>query len=494
MPTGRLAKVLILGGGYAGLMTARALQRDSVHPVDVTVVDPNPYMTYQSLLPEVAGGHVAPPDVAVSLRRVLARCRVIQGSVLSVDSARKVARVRKIDHSEVDLGWDHVVIAMGAIARVFPTPGLEENAIGFKTIEEAVFLHNHVIDQVALAANTDDPAERRRALTFVVVGAGYTGVEALFELLNLSRTAVREHPDLAVTELRWVLIEALDRVAPEVGPTLSRWTLGHLRKAGVDVRLTTTVSSCVDGVVVLSTGESFPANTIVWTAGVKPNPVLDATDLPRGPKGHVVADVGLRVVREDGCPVEGVWAVGDIAQIPDLTAAEQPAYYPPNAQNAMRQGPVAARNILATIVGAGLEEYRHSSLGTVASFGMGSGAANILGFELRGLPAWLAHRGYHILVLPTLRLRVRVLMGWVTEVFSGPEVVSLRAVRHPKRLFRLSFATHPRTAVAGDRATTERVDERAKAADADDDLQNPPLPDWGPRDGYHGTDREAAAE
>jgi NADH dehydrogenase len=440
MPTGRLPKVLILGGGYAGLMTARTLQRRSAHPVDVTVVDPNAYMTYQPLLPEVAGGHVAPADVAVSLRRALPRCRVIQGSVVSVDSARRVARVRKADDSDIDLGWDHLVIALGSISRVFPTPGLEENAIGFKTAEEAVFLHDHVIDQVALAATTDDPEERRRALTFVFVGAGYTGVEALSELHNLSRLAVREHPELDEDELRWVLIEALDRVAPEVGPALSQWTLAHLRQTGVDVRFTTTVSSCVDGVVELSTGDSIPANTIVWTAGVQPNPVLGATDLPRGPKGHVIADAGLRVTREDGTPVAGVWAVGDVAQIPDLTAAEQPAYYPPNAQNAMRQGPVAARNIIATIVGGALEEYRHPSLGTVASYGIATGAANIKGLQFKGLPAWLAHRGYHLLALPSTRRRIRVLLGWISEAATGPEVTSLRGVRHPKRAFRASFA------------------------------------------------------
>ncbi|MCS5733465.1 NAD(P)/FAD-dependent oxidoreductase [Herbiconiux daphne] len=436
----RAQKILILGGGYGGLYAARTLQREGAQPLAITVVDPSPYTTYQPLLPEVAGGHVHPADVAIPLRSTLRRCRVIRGSVTGLDRAAKKATVARVDGRSIELSYDHVIIAMGAVTRVFPTPGLEEFGIGFKTLEEAVFAHNHVLEQVSIAANTTDERERRRALTFFFVGAGYTGVEALSELEKLSRLAIREYPSLDIAELRWILIEALDRVAPEVGPELSAWSLQHLRDRGIDVRLKTTVESCVDGVVVLSTGESIEADTLVWTAGVQPNPVLDATDLPRGPKGHVIADATLAVVRDDGSRVDGVWAIGDIAQIPDLTAAKQPAYYPPNAQNALRQGPVVARNIVAELGGRPLEEYRHPSLGTVASFGVATGAANIKGIKLRGLPAWLAHRGYHLLALPTVPKKVRVLLGWVSEALTGSDTTPLRSLEHPRRAFRGSFA------------------------------------------------------
>ncbi|NQX34102.1 NAD(P)/FAD-dependent oxidoreductase [Herbiconiux sp. VKM Ac-2851] len=439
MRTGGIARVLILGGGYGGLMAARLLQRHTDRDLEVTVVDPNTYMTYQPLLPEVAGGHVAPRDVTVPLGRTLRRCRVLQASVTGVDSGSRSVSLRAADGTESTLGYDELIVAMGAISRVFPTPGLQEHGIGFKTVEEAAFLHDHVIEQVERAAGTDDPAERAKALTFLVVGGGYTGVEGLSELADLSVKAVAQHDRLSRTDIRWVLVEALDRVAPEVGPELSRWTLGHLREKGIDVRLETTVKSVEDAVVELSTGESFAAGTVIWTAGVQPNPVLDATDLPRGPKGHLMADASLRVVREDGTPVPGVWAVGDIAQIPDLTAESQPAYYPPNAQNAMRQGPVAARNVLADLAGREPEEYRHVSLGTVASYGIGDGAANIKGVRLKGLPAWLAHRSYHLLALPTLGRKTRVLLGWIAEAVAGRELVALPAVRHPKRAFDGSF-------------------------------------------------------
>ncbi|MCS5715160.1 FAD-dependent oxidoreductase [Herbiconiux sp. CPCC 205716] len=439
MRTGGIARVLILGGGYGGLMAARQLQRHVGRDLQITVVDPNTYMTYQPLLPEVAGGHVAPHDVTVPLGRTLRRCRVLQGSVTGVDSAAKSVSVRTADGTDTTLEYDELIVALGAISRVFPTPGLEEHGIGFKTVEEAAFLHDHVIEQVERAAGIDDPAERAKALTFLVVGGGYTGVEGLSELAGLSIRAVEQHANLSRRELRWVLVEALDRVAPEVGPELSRWTLGHLRDKGIDVRLETTVKSVEDAVVELSTGESFAAGTVIWTAGVQPNPVLDATDLPRGSKGHLMADASQRVVRDDGTPVDGVWAVGDVAQIPDLTASSQPAYYPPNAQNAMRQGPVAARNVIADLAGQEPEQYRHVSLGTVASYGIGDGAANIKGVRLKGLPAWLAHRGYHLLALPTTGRKARVLLGWIAEAVAGRELVALPSVRHPKRAFHGSF-------------------------------------------------------
>jgi NADH dehydrogenase len=448
--TPRQQRVLILGGGYAGLYTALGLQRHRGEtPLDVVVVDRNPYMTYQPLLPEVAGGHVAASDVAISLRRTLKKSRVIRGTLASLDVDAKTAQVTKLDGSTLELPYDQVVFALGAVTRVFPTPGLHDNAVGFKTIEEAVYTHNRVLEQVALAAASSDPDARAKALTFVVVGAGYTGVEALSELSDLSKIAVRANAALDISELHWVLIEALDRIAPEVGPELSKWSLAQLRERGIDVRLNTTITSTVDGNVELSTGEIVPANTVIWTAGVQPNPALDSTNAPRGPKGHVVANTYLQVVRDDGSVVEGAWAVGDNAQIPDLTAAKQPAYYPPNAQNALRQGVLLAHNILASIRGDELHEYRHASLGTIAGYGVGHGAAvlnlgPLQGIKLRNLPAWLAHRAYHAAVIPTVRRKIRVIAGWAVEAATGRETVSLAVTQHPRHIFEESFDALPK--------------------------------------------------
>lgn len=405
-------KVLIVGGGYLGLYVAWNLERYAT-PLEVTIVEPNGFMTYQPLLPEVAGGHVDAADVKVELSRVLKQARIVKGSLVSLDSAAKTAEI-SVDGETSTEHYDQVVLALGAITRTFPTPGLEENAVGFKSIDDALYARNRVLESIELAARTTDDAERQKALTFVFVGAGYTGVEALAELSDASKVAIAEHPNLSQEQLRWVLIEALDRVAPEVGPELSVWSLGQLRSRGIDVKLKTTMKSCIDGNVVLSTDETFAARTIVWTAGVTPSPLLDKTDLPRGPKGHVSANAKLQVVTDAGDVIDGAWAAGDNAQVPDLTAAKQPAYYPPNAQNAVRQATVLASNIVAVATGRAPREYRHKSLGTIASYGVGRGAANLLQrFQLKNLPAWLAHRSYHGLAVPTLDNKKRIILGWL---------------------------------------------------------------------------------
>lgn len=426
-------RVLVLGGGYVGLYTAWGLER---HPdIEVTVVEPNSYMTYYPLLPEVAGGHVDPRDVAVPLVQALKRSRVIRGSVQSVSTWDRQARVRLLGGAERTLTFDTVVFALGAITRAFPTPGLAENGVGFKSVEEALYLRNRVIDSVAQAAASGFDDDRRKYLTFVVIGGGYTGVEAMAELLDLSRSALAAHPQLDGYDVNWHLVEALDRVAPEVGPRLSKWTLAKLRQRGVTVHLKTTVTSCENHIVTLKDGEQLPAHTIIWTAGVTPSPVLHSTDAPRGPKGHVVANAHLQVVDETGAVIPGAWAAGDNAQVPDLEARSGPAYCSPNAQHAVRQARVLADNIIAAMDGRPLTEYRHRSLGTVAEYGLGRGAANIKGVQLKGLPAWLSHRLYHAAALPTRVRKFRLVVGWLVGAVVPPDLASLTATATPRRNF-----------------------------------------------------------
>jgi len=433
MPQPRRPHILILGGGYVGLYVALGLERHS--GIDVTVVEPNSYMTYYPLLPEVAGGHIDPRAVTVPLVQTLKRTTVVRGSVVGVNSVDKQARIRHLDGTERTIVFDELVYALGAITRAFPTPGLAENAVGFKSVEEALYLRNRVIDSVAQAADAGLADDRQKFLTFVVIGGGYTGVEAMTELMDLSRSALAAHPRLAGEEVHWHLVEALDRVAPEVGPKLSQWTLGRLRDRGVTVHLKTSVTSCENHLVVLKDGERIPANTILWTAGVTPNPALDATDAPRGPKGHVAANARLQAVRDDGSVMPGVWAAGDNAQVPDLEAEEQPAYCAPNAQNAVRQAKLLAENIIASLQHRPVAEYRHKSLGTVAEYGLGRGAVNIRGVQLKGLPAWLSHRAYHAAALPTLLRKWYLVSDWVVGGFAPRDLASLTATAHPRRNF-----------------------------------------------------------
>jgi NADH dehydrogenase len=430
-------KIVILGGGYVGLYVAWTLEKYPELKLDVTVVEPRAYMTYQPLLPEVAGGHVSPRDVTVDLRQALAHTNVVRGSVTALDSKAKTVTVAPVGGGETVYDYDHVVVGLGAVTRTFPTPGLAEHGVGFKTIEEAAHTRNTVLLNVAKAAATTDPAERAKLLTFVMIGGGYTGVEALGELSELSKKAIAAQPALAGEEPHWILIEALDRVAPEVGPDLSVWTLGELRKRGIDVRLETTMKSCEDAVAVFSDGDEVPFGMLVWTAGVKPHPVLAKTDLPLGPRGHVNTSARLQVVREDGGWVRGVWAAGDNAQIPDLTKP-QPAWYPPNAQNAVRQAALLGANIVRVVKRRRPKEYIHYSLGTVAEYGSFRGAANIYGVQLKELPAWLAHRSYHLLAMPTTDRKVRILAGWIADLVGRTDLTPTDDLEDPTHDFRIA--------------------------------------------------------
>lgn len=432
-------KVLILGGGYVGLYVAWTLEKHTEVALDVTVIEPRAYMTYQPLLPEVAGGHIDPRNVTVDLRQALQHTNVVRGSVTGLDSKAKTVTVAPIEGGETVYDYDHVVVGLGAVSRTFPTPGLAEHGIGFKTVEEAAYTRNQVLLNVARAAATDDPEERRKRLTFVFIGGGYTGVEALAELSDLSKRAIRAQPALKGVQPTWILIEALDRVAPEVGPELSTWSLQELRDRGIDIRLKTTMKSCEDEVAVFSDGDEVPYGLLVWTAGVKPNPVLDSTDLPRGPRGHLNANEKLQVVREDGGWVRGVWTAGDNAQIPDITKP-QPAYYPPNAQNALRQAVLLGESIPKSIRRRSIRPYKHYTLGTVASYGLGHGAANILGVQLKEVPAWLVHRGYHLLAMPTTDRKVRILAGWIADFVGKPDLTPTDDLEDPRHDFAVSAA------------------------------------------------------
>ncbi|MYV72103.1 FAD-dependent oxidoreductase, partial [Streptomyces sp. SID2131] len=289
------ARILVVGGGYVGMYTALRLQRQlraelRSGAAEIVVVTPEPYMTYQPFLPEAAAGSISPRHVVVPLRRVLDRCRILIGEVRSVDHARRTATLSTLATDEegtgpVEFAYDELVIAPGSVSRTLPVPGLAEHGIGFKTVEEAIGLRNHVIEQMDIASSTRDPAIRDAALTFVFVGGGYAGVEALAELEDMARYTARYYHNIKPADLRWVLVEAADRILPEVGGTMGRYAVRELRARNVDVRLGTRLDSCEDRVAVLSDGTRLPTRTVVWTAGVRPAPLLAATDLPLDARG-----------------------------------------------------------------------------------------------------------------------------------------------------------------------------------------------------------------
>ncbi|WP_433496857.1 NAD(P)/FAD-dependent oxidoreductase [Sphaerimonospora sp. CA-214678] len=425
-------RILIVGGGYVGMYAALRLQRGLCRgEAQVTVVDNDSYMTYQPFLPEAAAGSIEARHVVVPLRRVLPSCRIFSGRVTSVSLADRKAEIKPHEGPDVTLGYDYVVIAPGSVSRLLPIPGLAESGIGFKTVEEAIHLRNHVLGRMDVAASTADEEVRRRALTFVFVGGGYAGVEALAELEDMATHACKFFRGIRRADMRWILVEATDRILPEVGPDMGRWTVRQLRERGVEVRTRTLLKSAENCHIVLDDGDEFDADTLVWTAGVKPNPVVRAGDLPLDEKGRVRATPFLRV--------EGTgfaFTAGDAAAVPDLTRPGQ--LCPPNAQHAVRQARRLAGNLLATLRGGDLKPYRHRSAGSVASLGLYKGVAQVYGREIRGYPAWFMHRTYHLMRMPTLNKKSRILADWTLGLFFPREIVSLGAVQNPREEFTLA--------------------------------------------------------
>jgi len=436
-------RILVVGAGHVGFYAALQLSRKlRAREVEVLVVDPQPHMTYQPFLPEAAAGNISPRHTVVPLRRALRKCRLLAGEVTRVEHARKVATVQPIIGPPREVQYDHIVVAPGSVSRTLPIPGLREQAIGFKTIGEAIYLRNHVLERLDVAATTTDPAVRRCALTFVFVGGGYAGIEALAEMEDMTRDALRYYPELKPDDMHWVLVEATQRILPEVDQDMGAYTVHQLLKRKLDIRLSTRLESCVDGVVKLSDGDEFRADTIVWTAGVKAHPMLDQTDLPRDEKGRLTCLPTLQVIDraaggpgEDGVVVDGAWSAGDCAAVPDLTSPEPGALCSPSAQHSVRQAARLADNIRAQLRGRPLRDYRHKHVGSVASLGLHKGVAQVYGIKIRGLPAWFMHRTYHLTRIPSFNRKVRVVIDWTLALFLQREVVALGQLHQPREEF-----------------------------------------------------------
>ena len=424
------ARIVIIGGGYVGATAARRLRAQlSAGEAQLTVVDPRSYMTYQPFLAEAAAGSVEPRHVVVPLREVLPGCDVLAAEATGVDTAARTVTLEVADGHVERIGYDILVVAPGSVSRTMPIPGLAEHGIGFKTLEEAIYLRNHVLSRLDVAASTVDPALRRRLLTFLFVGGGYAGIEAMAELEDMTRHALTDYA-IDPAEVRWVLVEAADRIMPEVGSSLADHTLDVLRARGFDIHLGTTLESCEDCHVVLGDGTEFDADTIVWTAGVKPHPMLADTDLPLNPKGRVRCATTLQV---EGVP--GVFAAGDAAAVPDVTSEEPGAVCAPSAQHASRQAVVLARNIVATLRGGAQTGYRHSYAGSVASLGLHQGVAQIYGLKLRGWPAWVLHRAYHLMTMPTAHRKTRIAADWLISLPFRRQVVATGEQHRPREQF-----------------------------------------------------------
>jgi NADH dehydrogenase len=390
---------LVLGGGFGGAYVARLLGKRGA-----TVVSLDGSMLYTPLLPEVAAGAIEPRHVVVPLRMMCPEAEIVRGRAVGLDEATKRVSV-ETDVGPVELGYERLVVALGSIPRMLPIPGLAEHSIGFKSLGDAIYLRNHILRNLERAEA--DPANAERYLTFVFVGAGYAGVEALAELIDLVSDAHRHYPSVRDTPHRWVLVDAGSRILGEVPDRLSEYAAAQLRKRSVDIRLGTTLESVEPTAVTFSDGTRLETDTLVWTAGVTPNPLLGEFGLPLDGRGRVVVDSHLRV---DGR--SDVWALGDCARVPNLATPDQPD--PPTCQHALRQ----ARRLAKTLRGRSPRPYRYRSLGSGATLGKDKGIAIGFGVRMRGILGATVTRTYHLHQLPLFSRRMRVLTdGMLSKMF-----------------------------------------------------------------------------
>jgi NADH:ubiquinone reductase (H+-translocating) len=417
--SGRHARggTLILGGGFAGSWVARLLAKRGA---ETTIVSPENFMLFTPLLPEAASGTLEPRHIVVPLRMMCPRSELLLGRAGTLDEWRRVVTVDTEDGA-LEVMYDRLVLALGAVSRTLPIPGLAEHGRGFKDLADAIALRNHVLRQLELAdARVGDGVASH--LTFVFVGAGYAGVEALAELSDLVRDAWRYYPRLHGHRPRWILVDAAPSILPEIPRKLGEYAAGELAGRGVEIRIGTTLTALDPDAASLSDGERVPTHTLVWTAGVRANPLLADLGLPLDDHGRVRVDRYLRVEGR-----ESVWALGDGAAVPN--EATPAVVDPPTSQHALRQARRLARNLTGTP-----RPYRYRMLGQVATLGRYRGIAVVFGLRLRSFPGWFVTRTYHLSQLPLSSRKLRVVTDWTVALVFRRDIAELGALGHPRRL------------------------------------------------------------
>jgi NADH:quinone reductase (non-electrogenic) len=416
----RRPRVVILGGGFGGVYTALALERAlrGREDFEVVLVNRENYFVFQPMLPEVISGTIGITDVVSPIRRLLPRTTLHLRDVEAVDlERRRVVLSPGFRPHAHELGYDHLVLALGNVTDFRGLPGLPEHAMPFKNLGDALALRNHVIRCLAEAAvEDDDEALRRELLTFVVAGGGFSGVEVAAELNDFVRAVAPRYKGLRPEEVRVVLLHSQERILPEMAEPLALFAQRILAGRGVEVRLKTRLAAATGAAAVLAGGERIATRTLVSTVPSSPHPLLERLALPRA-KGRVVTNGHLEV---EGHPA--VWAVGDCARV----ATPDGAFAPPTAQHAIREAEVAARNIVASLRGGERRVFAFGGLGKMGSLGHRSAVAEVFGLRLSGFPAWWLWRTVYLSKMPGWGRRLRVALDWTLDLFLPPELVQLR--------------------------------------------------------------------
>jgi NADH dehydrogenase len=410
-------------------------------------------MLFTPLLPDVAAGVVEMRNVMTPLAEVCAHAEVIAGRVTDLDLEQRRADVLTDGGLEMTVAYDHVVVSVGAVPRVLPIPGLAEHAIGFNTVLDALYLRNQLLRLLAAAAVEPDPDKRSRDLTFVFVGGGYAGVEALSELRDLAQNALRYYPALRNVPQRWVLIDTAPRILADIPSRLGRYASDLLRQRGVELRLGTRLEHVVEGRLTLSDGTEMDAGLLVWTAGAAPNPIVGSFGLPLDENGRVRVGPTLQVEGHSD-----VWALGDCAAVPNAAAGDE--IDPPTSQHAIRQARRLSANLTAAQDHRPLRPYRFRSLGQVATLGRKEGIADVMGIRLRGLAGWLAARGVHLIQAPGTACRLRVLNDWILSLLLPGNIVAFAGLLDPPSI--AAEWAHPLSAAHRDTQETHDNDKRVR--------------------------------
>jgi NADH dehydrogenase len=418
--------VVIAGGGFGGAAAARELER--VMPKQsarLALVNETNFALYTPFLPEAAAGTLEPRHVVTPLREMLKRTYLRIGSIVGHDPEAKTVTLRAKYGETETMPYDQLLLALGSTSRVLPVPGLAQHAVGFKSLADAIFLRNHVVETLEEANATEDPRRREELLTYVFVGGGYAGLEALAELQDFAADAMDCYPRARLHGMRWVLVEASDRVLPEIDRELAEYALRELRGRGIDIRLETTLEEVTAESARLSTGEVLPTRTVVWTAGVKAQPILAELNLPLDERGRVPVDSYLRVQGMDS-----VWAIGDCAAAPDPRGGT----CPPTAQHAVRQGPVAARNIAAELGIGSAKPFDYRSEASFVNLGRYKAVGRIGNRTFRGFPAWWMARSYHMSQIPGAARKVHAVLDWTAGLPFRRDIAEVGSIGKPKPL------------------------------------------------------------
>ena len=425
-------RIVILGGGFGGLYTALEIERTIARDADieVTLVNQDNFFLFTPMLHEVAASDLDMTHIVNPIRKLLKRVQFFQGQVEQIDlESKRVDVSHGVDRHRHQLEYDHLVIGLGNITNYYNLPGLEEHGLTMKSLGDAIFLRNRLIQSLE-EADFECTDARTPLMTVVVAGGGFAGVETIAAVNDFLREAVDFYKNLNAPDLRLVLVHSGPVILPELSEKLGRYAAGKLGQRGVEIRLNTRVLGYRNGIVDLSDGSQVPAKTLVWTAGTAPHPILDTLPCKRE-RGRIATDQYMEVPAWPG-----VWAVGDCASVPDPRTGNP---YPPTAQHALRQGRILARNLCASIRGEAKKPFLFSTLGQLAAIGKRTGVAQIFGMNFSGFIAWWLWRTIYLSKLPRLEKKCRVALDWTLDLLFSKDLVQFTTA-HKAELSSREFA------------------------------------------------------